>query len=73
MISVSWVHFIESPLRHHLKKWHYAEVVELVDTLDLGSSAARRGSSSLLFGTMNKDGRFESFATHIETPVFCFR
>jgi hypothetical protein len=28
-----------------------AEVVELVDTLDLGSSAARRGGSSPLFGT----------------------
>ena len=35
---------------------YYAEVVELVDTLDLGSSAARRGSSSLLFGTIIKTG-----------------
>ncbi len=33
-------------------KQGFAEVVELVDTLDLGSSAARRGSSSLLFGTI---------------------
>ena len=29
----------------------YAEVVELVDTLDLGSSASRRESSSLSFRT----------------------
>ena len=29
-----------------------AEVVELVDTLDLGSSAARRESSSLSFRTI---------------------
>ena len=33
-----------------------AEVVELVDTLDLGSSTARCGSSSLLFGTILKQG-----------------
>ena len=56
----------ESPLRHHLKNTvvninlilatfvcFFAEVVELVDTLDLGSSAARRRSSSLLFGTIS--------------------
>ena len=30
----------------------YAEVVELVDTLDLGSSASRRESSSLSFRTI---------------------
>ena len=29
----------------------FAEVVELVDTLDLGSSAARREGSSPFFGT----------------------
>ena len=29
-----------------------AEVVKLVDTLDLGSSAARRGGSSPLLGTI---------------------
>ena len=32
----------------------YAEVVELVDTLDLGSSASRRESSSLSFRTIFK-------------------
>ena len=32
-----------------------AEVVELVDTLDLGSSAARRESSSLSFRTNLQD------------------
>ncbi len=31
----------------------YAEVVELVDTLDLGSSAARCEGSNPFFGTMN--------------------
>ena len=31
-----------------------AEVVELVDTLDLGSSAVRCGGSSPLFGTLLK-------------------
>ena len=30
----------------------FAEVVELVDTLDLGSSASRRESSSLSFRTI---------------------
>ena len=29
-------------------------MVELVDTLDLGSSAVTRGGSSPLFGTINK-------------------
>ncbi len=33
----------------------YASVVELVDTLDLGSSVARRGGSSPLTRTKNKD------------------
>ncbi len=38
-----------------------AEVVELVDTLDLGSSAARRGGSSPLFGTIQLAGiKFDS-------------
>jgi hypothetical protein len=32
----------------------YADVVELVDTLDLGSSAARCKSSSLFIRTRNK-------------------
>ncbi len=31
----------------------FAEVVELVDTLDLGSSASRRESSSLSFRTIS--------------------
>ena len=35
----------------HLQK-KIAEVVELVDTLDLGSSASRRESSSLSFRTI---------------------
>ena len=39
----------------------YAEVVELVDTLDLGSSAARRGGSSPLFGTILKRRAFQEF------------
>lgn len=32
----------------------YAQVVELVDTLVLGTSAATRGGSSPLLGTYNK-------------------
>ena len=37
-----------SPIVHPI----FAEVVELVDTLDLGSSASRRESSSLSFRTI---------------------
>ena len=33
-------------------------MVELVDTLDLGSSVARRGGSSPLFGTIYRAGIF---------------
>ena len=32
-------------------RWQFAKVAELVDALDLGSSAARRESSSLSFRT----------------------
>ena len=38
-----------NPIVHPIS---YAEVVELVDTLDLGSSASRRESSSLSFRTI---------------------
>jgi hypothetical protein len=40
------------PIPHHVMDIkENAKVVELVDTLDLGSSAARRESSSLSFRT----------------------
>ena len=38
--------------KSHRPPHFFAEVVELVDTLDLGSSASRRESSSLSFRTM---------------------
>ncbi len=47
-----------------------AEVVELVDTLDLGSSAARRGGSSPLFGTIQIIQGFEDIK--IFKPFFYF-
>ena len=37
----------------------YAEVVELVDTLDLGSSTARCEGSSPFFGTKIKTGCYD--------------
>lgn len=37
---------------------HYAEVAKLVYALDLGSSAARRESSSLSFRTKQKNDTF---------------
>ncbi len=42
------------PTSTHDVKHSFAGVVELVDTLDLGSSASRRESSSLSFRTMLK-------------------
>ena len=38
--------------KSHRPPHFFAEVVELVDTLDLGSSASRRESSSLSFRTI---------------------
>ncbi len=38
---------------------YHADVVELVDTLDLGSSAARRKSSSLFIRTTLKSRLYE--------------
>ena len=40
--------------KSHRPPHFFAEVVELVDTLDLGSSASRRESSSLSFRTIFK-------------------
>ena len=38
---------------------HIARVAELVDALDLGSSGATRGSSSLPFRTNTRHGRHD--------------
>lgn len=49
-----------------------ADVVELVDTLDLGSSAVRCGSSSLPIRTNLKVFTFEKFGSFMLTEFFCF-
>ena len=43
---------IEKPLSYKRNLW-LADVAELVDALDLGSSAARRGGSSPFIRTIN--------------------
>ena len=48
------------PTSTHDVKHSFAGVVELVDTLDLGSSASRRESSSLSFRTKFKKADFMS-------------
>ena len=54
-------------MRHFKKN---AGVVKLVDTLDLGSSAARCGSSSLPARTTAKD--FENIFQSLFFMIYCF-